>query len=346
MSEVNDTSTNEVTEPSELLEGNEDVNDSSIDSNNQEMTGAEAVEIEKKAKESGKTIDEYLKDNKPEKKAAKPPAEAKPVEVKDKVKPQTETKSEDNVKHKVKVNGVEKEVDIHELKRAYSLAEGGRKALQEGLNARKQAEEFVKLMRDPEQVWGVLEKLGYDPFKLAEEHLVRRVEEDMLSPEEVDTRNKLKKLRTYEEMELAQKREADQRRINEMKANATKEFEAQFTDALRRTAIPPTKTTVAKMAKYISDAAKMKYELTPLEAAGLVKEDLEKEMSYLYGESDGETLLKLLGEKNAEKILKARGKQVRSSTNYNNNPSSEQKPSSNKSPGYSWSDWKQEKYTK
>lgn len=208
-------------------------------------------------------------------------------------------------KHKVKVDGQELEVDDEELKRGYAHQKAANKRLQEGMAAKKQAEEFIKMMKDPAKVKEVMTKLGYTREqirKMSEEVLAAELEEELMDPRERDLRDAKMRLQKYEELEKAQ-REAKQKKIDEaMKKKYSEEFSAKFVDALKTEKLPPTKPMVAEMAKYIHRAAKLNFEMTPQEAAKLVKEDIERSYQNLYGESDAETLARLLGEQNLQKI--------------------------------------------
>jgi len=94
------------------------------------------------------------------------------------------------------------------------------------------------------------------------------------------------------------------KRHQEMKDKYAKEYTTQFNEALAKSQLPATKAMVAEMAKYISRSAKIGFKMTPDEAAQLVKEDIQVAHQRLIGDSDGETLMKLLGENVANKIRK------------------------------------------
>lgn len=356
MSDTNVQSTNESAPPlSEApQESNTDVSDdNSIDYGNMEAEdGAEAVELCKQAKEAGKTVEEYKKEffkNKlsAKKKPAAKPLSPEPQEDKKLVEKEKAPVKEANIqKYKVKANGQEKEVTLEELTKAYSLAEGARKTMQEGINARNQALEAVKLLKNKDTLWDVLKQLGHDPRKISEEYLVAQVEEEMLTPEELDTRNKLKKLQVYEEMEARQKKEQEEKYISDMKAQYAQDFEKDFTDALRKVAIPPLKSAVARVARKIQIAAKTGNELSPLEAAKRVKKEMQDEWQAMYGESDDETLYNLVGDKNSERILKHRAKQIHNATNYNSTPAVNSSNNRKTNKEYSWSEWDRNKYKK
>lgn len=207
-------------------------------------------------------------------------------------------------KYKLKVDGEEVEVDEEELKRGYSHQRAANKILQEGRLARKQAEEFLAMMRDPNKLWEVAQKLGHDPRSLAEKHLVSQLEDEMLDPREKELRQVKRELEQIKEIERQQKEEVERQRNEALKAKYAKDYSDQFVAALQETGLPPTKPMVSEMAKYIGRAAELGFKMTAHEAAQLVKEDTQMAYQRLIGDADGEMLLKLIGEETANKVRK------------------------------------------
>lgn len=205
---------------------------------------------------------------------------------------------------KVKVDGQELEVDESELVKGYSKYKSADKKFQEAAKMRKQAEEFISMMKDPQKFFDAAEKLGHTPRELAEKYLAAQLEEEMLDPREKELRDTKRKLQEYEALQKKEQEEVERRRNDELKAKYAKDYTEQFTSALTETGIPATKHTVAEMAKYISRAAQMKFQMTALEAAQLVKEDIMEAHKRLIGDTDGETLIKLLGPEVANKVRK------------------------------------------
>lgn len=207
-------------------------------------------------------------------------------------------------KRRLKIDN--QEVDEDEVIKVYKERKGHQQAankeLQAGKTLRKQAEEFIGMMKDPKAFYEAAKKLGHDPRKLAEEYLAAQLEEELMDPREKELKETKTKLQKYEELEKQQKEAAAKRRDDELKAKFAEDYTKQFTEALKETSLPPTKAMVAEMAKYIHRAAKMNFQMTAKEAAQLVKEDIEKAHRNLYGEADAETLVRLLGEAGVQKL--------------------------------------------
>lgn len=209
-------------------------------------------------------------------------------------------------KRKLKIDN--EEIDEEEVFKVYKARKehqrAANKELHEGKNARKQAEEFISMMKDKNKLFDVITKLGHDPRQLTEEYLASQLQDEMMDPREKELRDARNKLKSFEDMERKQKEEVARAHHEQMKAKYAEDYNKQFVAALSETGLPPTKPMVAEMAKYIARSAKMGYEMTPLEASQLVLEDVQASHRRLIGDSDGDILMKLLGDDVANKIRK------------------------------------------
>lgn len=277
-----------------------------------EISGEEAVALANEAKATGKSVQELIeaRNSQPAKSVINSQGNTEAAQ-------QSMDKAEAREairKFKVKVDGVESEVDETELLRGYSHQKAANKILQEGKASRKQATEFLEMMKDPERFWEVAEKLGHSSEALATKRIIRQMEEDAMDPKDKELRDAKKRLAAIDDMEKKQKQQLEDSRMEEMKQKYVKDFEGQFITALQESGLPPTKPMIAEMAKYISRSAKIGFKMSPAEASQLVKEDIQKAQMSLVGNADGETLLKLFGDDVAKKILQARGSKVKQSS--------------------------------
>lgn len=257
-----------------------------------QLSGDEARALVEKAKAEGKSVEEVFA-------ASNGKAEPKPA-----ANPVKEAAQE--AKRKLKIDN--EEVDEDEVFKVYKERKGHQKAanqiLQEGKAARKQAEQFIAMMKDQQQLFDVIKKLGHDPRQLAEKYLASQLQDDMMDPRDKELRDAKAKLKAIEDMEQKQREAVQAQRDAEVKKQFMKEYETTFVKALQDSQLPATKPMVAEMAKYIARSAKIGFKMTPDEAAKLVKEDILLAHQRLIGDSDGETLMKLLGEDVANKIRK------------------------------------------
>jgi len=254
------------------------------------ISGAEAVALAAEAKASGKTIEEVFASKNVPKEPEVDAVKSGPAEV--------------MKKFKVKINGVEQEIEEAELLRGYGHQSAANKIFQEGKQQLKQAEEFIAMMRDPDKFFEVAQKLGHDPRMLAEQRLIRDLEEEMMDPRDKELRDTKARLKQIDDMERMQKEAVENQRNEALKAKYSKDYSDQFVQALEATNLPPTKAMVAEMAKYIGRSAQIGFEMTASEAAMLVKEDILMAHQRLIGDADGEVLIKLLGDNVANKVRK------------------------------------------
>lgn len=244
-----------------------------------------------------------------------------------KANPQTKTPSASSEaakeamrRFKVKVDGQELEVDEQELVRGYAHQKAASKMLTEGQKARKQAEEFVRMMKDPEKFYEVAKKLGHNPHDLSVKYLAEHIKEEEMDPRDKELRDTKRKLQAIEDMERQQREAIEKQRNDALKAKFAKDYSDQFVEALQSSGLPPTKPMVAEMAKYISRAASMGFQMTAAEASQLVKEDVMLAHQRLIGDSDAETLIKLLGEENINKVRKYDTSRVKTPEQYLRTP--------------------------
>lgn len=205
-------------------------------------------------------------------------------------------------KHKLKVDGEEIEVDEEELKRGYTHQRAANKKLQEGLKAKKQAEEFVRLLKqDPLKVLSHPE-IGHDVRKLAEEYLAAQLEDEMLDPKEKELRTYKQKLEAYEAEKKKEQEAKEKAETERLKAEFSKKYSEEFVEALKTVDLPGTKEMVGQMARYIARAAAIKFPMTPIEAAKLVQEDEDVRIRHRLKNASPEQIAKILDEEGLQKV--------------------------------------------
>lgn len=203
----------------------------------------------------------------------------------------------------------DQEIDEEEVIKVYRERKGHQQAankiLQEGKSAKKQAELFVNMLRDKSKILDVLRKVGHDDKtirELSESYLGEKIKYELMDERDRENLELKQKLQYFEDMEKKQKEEIQKRRDDEMRKKYSEQYTKEFTEVLQKERVPANKHTVAEMAKYIHRAAKIGFEMTPAEAAKLVREDIEGRQRAIYGDADAETLIKFLGEDLVKKI--------------------------------------------
>jgi hypothetical protein len=216
-------------------------------------------------------------------------------------------------KYKVKVDGEEIEVDENELLRGYQMRKASDKRFAEATQARKQAEEFVRLLKtDPTKVLSH-PSIGHDVKKLAEDYLLAELEKEMMTPEQRQLKEYQQKLQQYEEMEKRQKEEYQNRQKEAVKQRYQQEYNQQIVGALENSGLPKTEHTVKRMIHYMYNALEKGYELNANDVVDLVKKDYIEDTKSLYSGLDSEALIKILGDDVAKKLRKHELNQIKQS---------------------------------
>lgn len=255
------------------------------------MTGEEAKAYVEAQKAKKNPVKEAIKEVVIKKASSKEPT------------PEDQKQAEAIRKHKVKVDGEELEVDDDELKRGYSHQKAANKILQEGLAARKQALEFIEMMKkDPKSIFEIAQKMGHDTRKISEEHLGGFVEEELMDPRDLALKRAQAKLKSIEEHEASQKKVLEDQKFEAMKKKYAGEYSDKFVESLKKYGLAPDKISVGQMAFYVGRAAKLGIKMTADEAAQLVREDDINRIKFKLREASPETILQVLGEDVANKI--------------------------------------------
>jgi len=133
---------------------------------------------------------------------------------------------------------------------------------------------------------------------------MKEIEKNELSPEAKRAYEAEQEVaRLKKEQEDAKTKEEHEASVR-LQAKYTQQYEAEIQGALEETQIPKTADSVARMASLMHSAIENGYEITAVEAAGLVKQNYLSDIVSLLGAADGEMLLSLLGEESATKIRK------------------------------------------
>jgi hypothetical protein len=209
------------------------------------------------------------------------------------------------LKYKTK-EGTDAEVDEAEALKVYMerkqhQAEASR-TLNEGKALRKQSEELLQMLKDEGQIKAVLKKLGHDDRKLAEKILAAHLEDELMDPKDRELRNLKAEIARREEMDRSQKEELQKKMQAQRVEVLRQKYEKEFLDTLEASKLPKTKQTVARMAGYIAQCARIGYEITPNEAAKLLAEDLRREHKAIIDEANIDSLIGLYGEENIKKL--------------------------------------------
>lgn len=208
-------------------------------------------------------------------------------------------------KFKVKVEGQELEVPEDELISNYQLRKASDKRFQEAMQARKQSEEFIRLLKtDPVKVLNH-PSIGLDAKKWAEEYLISEMQREMMSPEEKQIAEYKEKLSKYEKQEAEYKAQQENAQKEAVKQKYQADYHKQIVEALDTSGLPKTEYTVQRMIHYMSKALSAEYELSAKDVTDLVRRDYINDTKALYSGLDSDALISILGDDVAGKLRKA-----------------------------------------
>jgi hypothetical protein len=208
-------------------------------------------------------------------------------------------------KHKLKIDGREEELPEDEVIKWAQLGRASQKRFQEASATRKQAEDFIQMLKtDPRKVLSD-PSIGVDLRKFSEEYLSEQLKLESLTPEQRQIRDMQEQLKANE---TEKKQAAETRRQEEFQKatqHYTQEYETGIMDAISSSGLPRTPYIVKRMTDYMSSALQNGLDLEPKNVVELVRQDYITDTNALYGQLDGDTLLKILGDGVANKIRKA-----------------------------------------
>lgn len=151
-------------------------------------------------------------------------------------------------KHRVKVDGAEAEVEYDELVRDYQLRKVSDKRLKEAAELAKRVKaEFDQVESFRKDPWSALKNAGQDPYALAEQLLLQKMEWEGLS--EAEQRAQLAEIRakSLEERIGAEEKRAKEARAAQAEAQALREIDDEIGDALKSSGKRPTPRMIARI---------------------------------------------------------------------------------------------------
>ncbi len=239
---------------------------------------------------------------------------------------------------KVKVDGKDIEVTEDELKRGYSHQQVAARMLQEGREAKRKAESLLNAMKNKETFFEAVTSFGHNPKELFFEYaqanqddpeimshyekaLLSKIKMDMMDPIERENITLKSQLEKQQQLERQHQERVREQQLKIRSSQLAEEYTKGFTEALPKHGLPATKETVARMASYIKLGLKNNYQITPDEAAKLVKDDIQNQSKNVITGMDGDKLLELFGDEVAQKILAARGARVKNPSDQLKTPS-------------------------
>jgi hypothetical protein len=224
--------------------------------------------------------------------------DGEPAQAKDKEEPKPTPR-----KHKLKVDGAEEEVDEDEVLRRAQKYSAADKKFQEAAKVRKQAESFIRALKENPKAVLSNPNLGINLREFAEKVLWEELQEELVPPEEKERRAEKAELERYREEKRQREEAARQQEQEQLKEKYRQDWSKKFNEALEQGGLPRTDWTVKQMAAYMKQAlANGHKHIQPADVVELVKSDWVQAQKEMFQHFDAEKLIEVLGADAAEKI--------------------------------------------
>jgi hypothetical protein len=206
-------------------------------------------------------------------------------------------------KHKLKVDGAEEELDEDEVIRRAQKYSAADKKFQEAAKVRKQAESFIRALKENPRAVLSNPNLGINLREFAEKVLWEDLQEQLVPPEEKERRAEKAELEKYREEKRKREEAARQQEQEQLKEKYRQDWSKKFNEALEQGGLPRTDWTVKQMAAYMKQALAKGYKhVEPADVVELVKADWINAQKEMFTHLDAEKLVELLGNEAAEKL--------------------------------------------
>lgn len=229
------------------------------------------------------------------------PAFAEQAEQKEGAEQKAEQKAVAALK-KLKIKG--REIDVDESK-YHEYAQKGAAATetwQEAAKMKKDADDFMKRLRENPKSVLADKNLGIDFRKVAEDYLWEQLQDEQMSPEQKAQRERERRLEILEAQEAErEKSSAEQQRLKEHE-HYRNEYDQKIGKALASSGLPRTTGTVRRIAEYMKIDIDNGIDRDPMEYIDSVRSDYMQDIKELLSSVDGDALLKMLGDDAAKKI--------------------------------------------
>lgn len=206
-------------------------------------------------------------------------------------------------KHRVNVDGKEVEVDLDELIKNYQLREVSDRRMQESSRSRKQIEGMLNLLKsDPSKVLSD-PRIGIDLNKFAEDVIYKKLQNEMMTPEQREISEYKQKLQVFEAEKKRVEDAANQKAMSERHQSDLQAEASDIKEALENAGLPKNDFTIQTLAGEMAKAYNSGFKnVKAADVIDLAHTKYVKMMRDMHSSSSDDTLMKLLGDEAANKI--------------------------------------------
>jgi uncharacterized protein (UPF0147 family) len=212
---------------------------------------------------------------------------------------------------KAKIDGKEIEIDEDSAIRAFQKERASEKRFQDAAQMKKQAEGFLRMLKESDANPLVLEEIMNDPSigvnfrKVAEQYLYEKIKFEQLSPDERKKAELKQELAQMEQAKQEQLRLQQEEELNQQTEQWREHYTQEINTALDKSDLPRTQYTIAQMARYILMGQQRGMELSADEIIPLVKRDYQNMIMELFSKLPADKLTNFVGEDLLKKLREA-----------------------------------------
>ena len=210
---------------------------------------------------------------------------------------------------KAKVNGKEVELPEDEVIQSGLTAAQIRRAANEQFQQAQRARQEVEAFRQGLQQQGarfLMQQMGPEAFKrMVIEAATEEMKREQMDPAQRALLEERQRREQLEEQVRQSQAQQQQAREEQAAAQYRQQYDKEFGDALTSLNLPKTTETVRRMATLMRSYLQRQIELTPAQAAQMVREDLASESAGTLGQMEGARLIEFLGADVMKKIRAA-----------------------------------------
>lgn len=224
-------------------------------------------------------------------------------------------------KFKLKVDGqeIEEEFDLNNeeaLIKELQLAKAAKKRMAEAQEAKRKAYEIMQSIdQDPANL---LKRLGPKGYELAEQMLIEKMQEEMLSPEQKQLRQMEQELAKYKEQERALKEQEEQSKLQALEAKQAEHYQKTIIQALEDSGLPKTPEAVKRMAFLLHKNLELGLDLSAKELADEARKEYVMSLSQITKDATPEQLINLLDPDILKKLRKYDTDQFKAKNKFTN----------------------------
>lgn len=192
--------------------------------------------------------------------------------------------------------------DEKELIRRAQLGVGAEKRFQEAAEIKKEAAKLLDMLqKDP---LGLLDELGIDSLTVAQQRMLKQLEKEAKTPEELQRDQELAELEQLRNEAKSLKEEKERVEFEKIMSEESRKIEDEMIGALQEQKLPLKPMYIKKMAEIMQAGMEKGIDLSAKEALAIARKDVVTDLRELLDASPDELLEELVGTGNVKRLRK------------------------------------------